>query len=115
LDACHADRLVEALEAIGTDVEAGVDPEGLTVIRVGDLVHKGPDSARCMEIIERLVATSPAHWVQLVGNHEAQYLGGPVIAPKLPRDLQKRLRRWLKTDLVRSAIAIDTAELGPVR
>jgi hypothetical protein len=110
----YADRLAEALLALGVDLDDGVIPEGLTIIQVGDLVHKGPDSAGCVAMVDRLLANSSGQWIQLIGNHEAQYLGGTPVAPDLPLPLQRVLRRWLDERRVRIAVAINSLELGSV-
>lgn len=52
-------------------------PPDLTVVQVGDLVHRGPDSDGVVALVDHLLTTQPAQWVQLVGNHEAQYLREP--------------------------------------
>ena len=69
---------------LGADLDSGVVPEGLAIIQVGDLVHKGPDSGECFALADRFLVSSPGRWVQLVGNHEAQYLGGTPVAQTSP-------------------------------
>lgn len=87
---------------------------GLVIIQVGDLVHKGPDSEGCVALADRFLVNSPGRWVQLAGNHEAQYLGGTRVAPDLPVDVQSELRRWADEGQIRIAVAIESIELGPV-
>src|SRR5215470_18849911 len=91
----HADQLREALARLGTDgdeprlpggaqAEPGFGgaehpprlPEGLTVIQVGDLVDRGPDSTGVLDLVGRYLEEQPDQWIQLAGNHEAQYLPG---------------------------------------
>jgi hypothetical protein len=84
------------------------------VIQVGDLIHKGPDSSGCIAIVDRFLSASPDQWIQLLGNHEAQYLGGHSIAPALPELLQFDLQRWTASGQARIAVAITTVELGAV-
>ncbi|WP_258953386.1 metallophosphoesterase [Lentzea californiensis] len=60
----HADQLRRALRELGA---------GLVVIQVGDLVDRGPDSLGVLHAVRERLGTG---WVQLVGNHEAQYLPG---------------------------------------
>jgi hypothetical protein len=110
----YSDRLTEALLALGVDLDEGVIPEGLTIIQVGDLVHKGPDSAGCIALVDRFLASSSSQWIQLIGNHEAQYIGGTPVARNLPLALQQVLRRWMDERRVRIAVAINSLELGPV-
>lgn len=71
------EALLEELEHLGVDASTGTVPDDLTLVQVGDLVHRGPASEQVVETVDRLLATSPQRWVQLVGNHEAQYLRHP--------------------------------------
>ncbi|MGO9028167.1 MAG: hypothetical protein ACLQOZ_06025 [Acidimicrobiales bacterium] len=54
------------MAALGADLDHGIVPEGLAIIQVGDLVHKGPDSEGCVALVERFLLNSPGRWVQLV-------------------------------------------------
>ena len=108
------DRLAEALAMFGADPDDGVVPAGLAIVQVGDLVHKGPDSEGCITLADRFLVHSPGRWVQLIGNHEAQYLGGTPVAPDLPVDVQSELHRWAEAGLIRIAVSIESKELGPV-
>lgn len=59
----------------------GVLPGGVRVIQVGDMVRFHPDFLRDNgKIVRRLkqilAANSAHHWVQLVGNHESEFLNG---------------------------------------
>jgi hypothetical protein len=54
----------------------GLLPPDLVVIQVGDLVDRGPDSSGVLDVVARMLAEQPLQWIQLVGNHEAQYLPG---------------------------------------
>ena len=86
--------------------------EGLAIIQVGDLVHKGPDPSGCVAACQPIPVNSPGQWVQLVGNHEAQYLGGTSVAPDLPVEVQADLRRWTDEGQIRIAVAIESRELA---
>jgi hypothetical protein len=50
-------------------------PQDLACVQVGDLVHKGPHSEWALGIVHDLLLPT-GRWVQLLGNHEAQYLPG---------------------------------------
>ena len=63
---------------LGADAATGRLPDDLTVVQVGDLVHRGPDSAGVVALADHYLSAQPRQWVQLVGNHEAQYLGEPL-------------------------------------
>ncbi len=110
----YAHRLEAALRNLGADPDCGMLPEDLTVVQLGDLVHKGPDSTGCVAIVDRFLSGAPERWIQLLGNHEAQYLGGFAIAPALPEHLQSDLLRWSSSQQMRIALAIETVEWGSV-
>lgn len=95
-------------------------PEGVTIVQVGDLVHKGPDSDECVALAGKLLARNPSGYVQLVGNHEAHYLGGPSVAGRpgvipVARETRATLRSWWRDGLMKVAHPIvESVELGPV-
>lgn len=111
----HAFLLRRAVQVLGGDPGTGALPGDVVVVQVGDLIDKGPDSRGCVALVDRLLAASPANWVQLLGNHEAQYLGGPVFWPDAaPGVVEEHVRRWASSGRARLAVALDTVELGPV-
>lgn len=102
----HYNQLYNGLRAIGLDSD-NVLPEDLTVIHVGDLVHKGPDSELIISFVNDIMKVNPGQWIQLVGNHEAQYLGGPVFwGDFIDEGAQKTLHRWWNTKKIRTAVAV---------
>jgi hypothetical protein len=107
--------LRRCLTELGADTSTGTLPEDLVVVQVGDLVHKGPDSAAVVALVDRMLTGSPGGWVQLIGNHEAQEgLGGPSFWPESLRDEDRAvLHRWVDCDQARLAVALDTVEYGP--
>lgn len=112
----HAWMLRRCLQDIGADTTTGALPDDLLIIQVGDLIHKGPDSAGVIALVDRMMTGSPGHWIQLIGNHEAQEgLGGPDFWPEtLAAGPRGDLRRWVDSGQARLAVAIDTIEYGPV-
>ncbi len=108
--------LRRCLQELGADTTAGTVPDDLVVVQVGDLVHKGPDSAGAVTLVDRMMTGSPTQWVQLIGNHEAQEgLGGPDFWHEhLDAGVRADLRRWVDGDLARLAVGLDTVEFGPV-
>jgi len=90
-----------------------VDPllgdAGTVVIQVGNLIDRGPDSTVVLAIVRERMA-GPPQWIQLVGNHELQYLRGrrswqdPVTAA----DADLLLSWWLR-EQVRIAAAVRRA------
>jgi hypothetical protein len=84
------------------------DPD-TTVIQVGDLVDRGPDSPAVLRLVgERLRS---GRWIQLIGNHEAQYLGGPMFWPEpLAASDAVLLTSWWLREWMRVAAAVRTAD-----
>jgi hypothetical protein len=106
----HVDELRGELQRLGADPGTGRLPEDLTVVQVGDLVHRGPDSERVVALVDGYLREQPGQWVQLVGNHEAHYLREPVFEwpERLPRASVRTLRRWWETGQLRVAAAVVT-------
>lgn len=112
----HAWMLRRCLQELGADTGTGDIPDDLVIVQVGDLVHKGPDSAGVVTLVDRMMTGSPHQWVQLIGNHEAQEgLGGPEFwRESLPEGVRAELRRWVDGEQARLAVALDTVEYGPM-
>ncbi|MGW6445287.1 metallophosphoesterase family protein [Lentzea sp. NPDC055074] len=100
----HADELRQALRALEHGQRAD-----LVVIQVGDLVDRGPDSLGVLAEVAPLLGRN---WVQLAGNHEAQYLpGAEVFWPDpLPPQGVETLRAWWADGRMQVATAITTGE-----
>jgi hypothetical protein len=92
----HLDELRSELVRLGADARTGTLPDELTVIQVGDLIHRGPDSAGVVAVVDRYLREQPDQWVQLVGNHEAQYLAAPTFAwpERLDDTSAATIREW---------------------
>lgn len=99
-----------ALDHVGA-VDRRLPPD-LVVIQVGDLVDRGPDSLGVLDLVARLLAEQPQQWIQLVGNHEAQYLpGGALFWPDRLADTGTAvLREWWAGGRARVAAAIRTSD-----
>lgn len=111
----HRHFFEQVLTDLGVDLGCRTIPEGLTIIQVGDLVHKGPDSDQCVELADDLLFKNPGRYVQLVGNHEAHYLGGPHLYGRsgvedVPVGTQEILRNWWDTGCMRLASAVVTPD-----
>jgi calcineurin-like phosphoesterase family protein len=106
----HAEPLRDELTRLGA-LPDGLLPEDLLVVQVGDLIHRGPDSAQVVDIVDRYLRTQPSQWIQLIGNHEANYLRPPVF--RWPETLSRRsiriLKRWWRNGAATVATAVDTA------
>ena len=92
----HLDSLVAQLIVLGVDVEERLIPQDLSICQVGDLVHKGPESAAVVALVDELMARNPDRWIQLLGNHEAQYLPDcqQFWTPTVDEKTEETIRRW---------------------
>ena len=104
----HLTQLTRALVRLGADPDTLRLPSDLQVVQVGDLVHRGPDSAGVVALVDRLLTDQPGQWHQLAGNHEGQYVEVPAFdwPETIPADAQETLRRWWATGRMRVAAAV---------
>jgi hypothetical protein len=107
----HVDELRAELAWLGAD-EEGALPQDLTVIQVGDLVHRGPDSDGVIALVDRYIQAYPDRWIQLLGNHEAIYLRAPAFpwSDRLRTRSKRTLRRWWKDGNAVAAVAVQVAD-----
>ena len=108
----HLTQLTGALVRLGADPDTLRLPPDLQVVQVGDLVHRGPDSAGVVALVDRLLADQPEAWHQLAGNHEGQYVDEPAFdwPETIPDEAQETLRRWWATGSMRVAAAVTLAD-----
>lgn len=71
----HKELFEQSLIDLGCNVEAGIIPDDITIVQVGDLVDRGPDSNGVVDLVNKFIASD--RWIQLVGNHEQRMLIGP--------------------------------------
>jgi hypothetical protein len=92
----HLDELRTELRRLGADGATGRLPADLTVVQVGDLIHRGPASDAVIALVDDYLTHQPTQWVQLVGNHEAHYLRDPVFhwPDRISARSRDTLRRW---------------------
>jgi hypothetical protein len=113
----HLDFLEAALEAAGWDRQTGLLPRRTTVVLVGDLVHKGPESDACVALAWNLLRNNPHNSELLMGNHEAHYLGGPDLSERngvyrIGVESEDYLRRLWESGRMKIAHAIHCSEFG---
>lgn len=106
----HLAALRAELARLGVpDGGAGPIPADLTIVQVGDLVHRGPESDAVVELVDRHLSAIPRRWVQLVGNHEAIYLRRAQFSwpSRVGRPAARTLRRWWRSGAMVPATAIE--------
>lgn len=109
----HRRLFEEALTRLGVDVEATTIPTGLTVVQVGDLVDRGPDSAGCVALADRFLRADPQHWIQLFGNHEGNRIGGTRFWDEpLEEEARATLANWWTGCQARLAVGIRSYAEG---
>ncbi|MFQ1003983.1 metallophosphoesterase [Modestobacter sp. SSW1-42] len=108
----HLPQLTQALVRLGAEPDTCHLPDDLQVVQVGDLVHRGPDSAGVVALVDRLLADQPGQWHQLAGNHEGQYVETPAFdwPEVLPAAVPETLRRWWATGRMRVAAAVTLGD-----
>src|SRR4029079_14812197 len=87
-------------------------PADLTVVQVGDLIHRGPDSPGAIDLVRTVLRQQPGQWIQLAGNHEAQYITPPKFhwPERLPEDDLETLFEWWSSRRVREAAGAPVFE-----
>lgn len=115
----HLGVFERALVDAGVDVPRALVPDSVTIVQVGDLVHKGPHSDQVVELADRLIRNNPGRYIQLLGNHEAHYLGGPNVTGRkgvveVSDRTSRTLRRWSTSQSAALATAVTTVEHGEV-
>ena len=110
----HLDELRRELTRLGADQHSGELPPDLTIVQVGDLIHRGPASDGVVALVDHYLTEQPEQWVQLVGNHEAQYLRQPLFdwPERVAPESIKTLRRWWATGQLRVAASVVTDHEG---
>jgi hypothetical protein len=106
----HLEELRSELDRLGADPVRARLPDELTVIQVGDLVHRGPESDGVVALVDRFLTNQPGQWIQLVGNHEAQYLREPSFdwPESISAQAAETIRQWWSIGQMRAAAAIVT-------
>jgi hypothetical protein len=108
----HPDQLRWALSHVGAYGDVPVLPDDLVVVQVGDLVDRGPDSMAVLDLVGQIMHNQPGQWVQLIGNHEWQYLpeGSVFWADPLPAAGVRVLSSWWDDGRMGVAAAVATSD-----
>lgn len=105
----HADALRAELARLGVpDGGTGGIPDDLRIVQVGDLVHRGPDSAGVVALVDRHLRETPERWVQLIGNHDGFYVRRRQFTwdERVPSRTAATLKRWWADGSMRAAVAV---------
>lgn len=99
-------------------VVSGKIPDDSLVIQLGDLVHKGSQSLECLALADTLAAQNSGRYIQLIGNHEAHYLGGPSLEGRngvheIGKEALEILNRMWENNVMVAAYGLET-NLGPI-
>jgi hypothetical protein len=105
----HSLPLFNALIEIGADLENAKLPEGVRIIHLGDLIHKGNDSKLILKTVDRFIRNNPNQWVQILGNHEFQHIEGSPFFWGCDCDFENAdiINLWLEEGLASAAAAIE--------
>ncbi|MEV0607477.1 metallophosphoesterase [Polymorphospora rubra] len=108
----HAEQLRRALLEVGAHGADLALPDEVIVVQVGDLVDRGPDSTGFLALVDGYLRNRPDRWIQLVGNHDAQYLpdGVPFWPEPVSPDDASMLTSWWEQGRMDVAAAVRTAD-----
>ena len=59
----HADELIAKLVRLGMDPDTLMLPEDLTVIQLGDLIHRGLQSSKVLRTVDTIMDQQPTQWI----------------------------------------------------
>lgn len=107
----HAKQLFASLRSLGVNLDDFSIPEDLTIIHLGDLIHKGPSSSHLLEVVDALIR-NPANqnrWVQILGNHEFQHIHGAPYFWKCDCENGDLLilNKWFREGLATATFGLD--------
>lgn len=105
----HYQQLYNSLREIGMTEDYTL-PQDIRVIHLGDLIHKGLYSVQILRMIDNIRWTNPGQWIQIIGNHEAQYLGGYQFWNKrITQDGVRILTEWYEQGFLTFTHTIDAS------
>ena len=109
----HAKQLFASLRSLGIiidhDNQIFTIPEDVTIIHLGDLIHKGPSSKLLLEVVDKLIRNNPGHWIQILGNHEFQHIKGAPYFWQCDCDIEdvKIINFWWLEGLAKATFGLD--------
>lgn len=107
----HYLQLKRQLEALGFDTENHIMPEDVSVIHLGDLIHKGPHSDLIVPFVDNFIEKNPGRWIQLLGNHEFQHAGGPFFwSCDCSNPMKSTLKKWWRNKQAFAAYSLENVK-----
>lgn len=111
----HLEVFKNMLEKAGVNLATLVIPEGLTIIQLGDLVHKGVEPLECLRLAYNMKQKNGGKYIQILGNHEAHYLGGPDLTGRagvthIGVESEELLKHMWREGLMQPAYAAETVD-----
>ena len=104
----HAKQLLNGLKTVGVDLENFIIPKDIKILHLGDLIHKGPSSEYLVALVHLLMEKNPGQWIQLLGNHEYQHIGGPAFWNcQCTPEMVMMLRDWVERGTAVTAYGSD--------
>ncbi len=105
----HSAPFFAALRSLNIDMEELIIPDGIQIIHLGDLIHKGPDSNLIISVVNQIILRNPNRWHQILGNHEYNYIqGAPTFwRGELKTDTWKILQSWFHKKKAQPAFFLD--------
>ncbi len=104
----HATQLLNGLKTAGVDLNTLKIAPNTRILHVGDLIHKGADSEYIVSLVHAIMEKNPGQWIQLLGNHEFQHVGGPQFWNcDCSGEQVALLQHWYKTGLAKVAYGSD--------
>lgn len=105
----HYQQLYNSLREIGMTEDYTL-PQDICVIHLGDLVHKGLYSVQILRMIDNIRWVNPGQWIQIIGNHEGQYLGGYQFwSKRITQDGVRILNEWYDQGFLKFTHSIDAS------
>jgi hypothetical protein len=105
----HGKQLFTSLKTLGVDLKNFIIPDNLTIIHLGDLIHKGPNSKAILDTVDKLITNNPGKWRQILGNHEFNHIPGAPIFWRCDCDEEDIaiLQKWYREGLATPTFGLD--------
>ena len=69
------------LKKLGINLNELILPPNMIIIQLGDIIRLYPnfkqENTEIISLVNKLIIKNPTNWIQLLGNHEIAFFGGP--------------------------------------